>query len=144
MYQCSKKLVTYKEYSCFDHPDFLAHSMVTFDVCWGSLGTSIFGNSSSAANNTRSRLPSRLSFRLLWLWYKEIDIVKRCYRTNIDKGNKKLTKVLVLPAEMASLVMLNHLWLELLIDRFTKIMPKRLIQKLTINYLVTFLLLIMW
>ena len=42
--------------------------MFTSDVCWGSLGTSIFGNSSSAANNTRSRLPSRLSFRFLWLW----------------------------------------------------------------------------
>ena len=33
-----------------------------------SLGTNIFGNSSSAASNTRSRLPSRLSFRFLWLW----------------------------------------------------------------------------
>ena len=47
----------------FDHSDFLAHSMFTSDVCWGSLGTSIFGNSSSAANNTWSRLPSRLPFR---------------------------------------------------------------------------------
>ena len=28
-----------------------------FDVCWGSLGTSVFGNSSSAVNNTRSKLP---------------------------------------------------------------------------------------
>ena len=68
MYQCSKKLVKYKEYSCFDHSDFPAHSMFTFDVCWGSLGTSIFGNSSLAANNTQSRLPSRISFRFLWLW----------------------------------------------------------------------------
>ena len=68
MYQCSKKLVKYKEYSCFDHSDFPAHSMFTSDVCWGSLGTSIFGNSSSAANNTWSRLPSRLFFRFLWLW----------------------------------------------------------------------------
>ena len=67
MYECSKKLVTYKEYSCFDHSDFPAHSMFTSDVCWGSLGTSIFGNSSSVANHTRSRLPSRLSFRFLWL-----------------------------------------------------------------------------
>ena len=32
--------------------------MLTFDEFWGSLGTSIFGKSSSAANNTRSRLPS--------------------------------------------------------------------------------------
>ena len=70
MYQCSKKLVKYKEYSCFDHSDFPAHSMFTFDVCWGSLGTSIFGNSSSAANITRSKLPSRLSFRFFWLWLK--------------------------------------------------------------------------
>ena len=37
--------------------------MFIFDVCLGSLGISIFGNSSSAANNTQSRLPSRLSFR---------------------------------------------------------------------------------
>ena len=59
--QCSKNLFKYKEYSCFDHSDFPAHSMFTFDVCWGSLGTSIFGNSSSAANNTWSKLPSRLS-----------------------------------------------------------------------------------
>ena len=43
--------------------------MFTFDVCWGSLGTSIFGNSNSAANNTWFRLPSRLSFRFLWLWF---------------------------------------------------------------------------
>ena len=57
MCQCSKKLVKYKEHSCFDHSDKPAQSMVTLDVCWGSLGTSIFGNSSSAANDTPSRLP---------------------------------------------------------------------------------------
>ena len=28
MYQCSKKLATYKEYSCFDHSEFPAHSML--------------------------------------------------------------------------------------------------------------------
>ena len=39
MYQCSNKLVTYKEYSCFDHSDFPGHSMFTSDVCWDSLGT---------------------------------------------------------------------------------------------------------
>ena len=66
MYQDSKKVVAIKEYCCFDHSDFLAHSLFAFDVCWGSLGTSIFRNSSSAASNTRSRLPSRLSFRFLW------------------------------------------------------------------------------
>ena len=70
MYQCSKKLVTCKEYCCFDHSDFPAHSLFTSDVCWGSLGTSIFGNSNSAASSTRSRLPSRLSFRFLWLCSK--------------------------------------------------------------------------
>ena len=43
--------------------DFPADSVFTFDVCWSSLGTSIFGNSSSATNNTWCRLPSRLSFR---------------------------------------------------------------------------------
>ena len=62
-------------YSCFDHSDFPAHSMFTFDVCWDSLGTSIFGNSSSATNNIRSRLPSRLSFRFLWLWFVIVDFV---------------------------------------------------------------------
>ena len=46
---------------------FSAHSFFTFIVFWGRLGTSIFGNSSSAANNTRSRLPSRPSFCFLWL-----------------------------------------------------------------------------
>ena len=67
MYQCFKRLVTYKEYSCFDHSNFLAHSMFTSDVCWDSLGTSIFENSSLVTSNTRSRLPSRLSFRFLCL-----------------------------------------------------------------------------
>ena len=56
-----------EEYSCFD---FLAYPMFTFDVFWGSLGISIFGNSSSAANNTWSRLQSRLSFCFLWLWVR--------------------------------------------------------------------------
>ena len=41
--------------------------MFTFDEFWGSLGNSIFGNSSSAANNGQSRLPSRFSFPFLWL-----------------------------------------------------------------------------
>ena len=49
MYQCPKKLVKHKECSCFDHSQFPAHSMFISDVCWSSLGTSIFGNSSSAA-----------------------------------------------------------------------------------------------
>ena len=71
MYQCSKKLVTYKEYSFFGHSNFPAHSMFTFHVCWGSLATSIFENSSLVASNTLSRLPSRLSFCLLWLCYHE-------------------------------------------------------------------------
>ena len=47
---------------------------------WGSLGTSIFGNSNSAANNFRSRLPSRLSFRFLWLWF------------NLDTTGENITK----------------------------------------------------
>ena len=42
--------------------------MFTFDVCWGSLGSNIFENPSPAVSNTRSRLPSRLSCRFLWLW----------------------------------------------------------------------------
>ena len=56
---------SHKEYSCFK---FLVHSVFIF---WGSLGTSIFGNSSSTTNNTRSRLFSKISFRFLWLWYYE-------------------------------------------------------------------------
>ena len=44
--------------------DFMAYGY-TFDVFWSSLATSIFWNSSSATNNTRSRLPSRLSLRFL-------------------------------------------------------------------------------
>ena len=56
-----------KECSCFD---FLAHSLFTFDVFCGSLCTSIFGNSSLAANKTWSRMHSRLYFRFLWLWFK--------------------------------------------------------------------------
>ena len=68
MYQCSKKLVTCKEHCCFDNSEFPANLIFTSDVCWGSLGTSIFANSSSAASNTQSRPPSRLSFRFLWLW----------------------------------------------------------------------------
>ena len=46
MYQCSKKLVTYKEYCCFDHSDFPAHLMSTLingEVAWVlvSLGTQV-------------------------------------------------------------------------------------------------------
>ena len=67
MYQCSKRLVKYKDYSCFDDSDFPAHSVFTFDVCWGSLCTNVFGNPSSAVYNTRLRLLSRVSFRFLWL-----------------------------------------------------------------------------
>ena len=67
MYQCSKKLATCKEHCCFNYSDVPAHPMFTSDICWGSLGTSVFGNSSSVAINTQSRLPSRLSFRFLWL-----------------------------------------------------------------------------
>ena len=72
MYQCSKKLVKYKEYNCFDLSDFPPHWLFTVDVLWGSLSTSIFENSSSAASNTRSRLPFRLSFRFSWLCSNQI------------------------------------------------------------------------
>ena len=53
------------EYNCLDFP---ADSMFIFDIFWGSLGTSIIGDSSSPVSNTQSRLPSVLSFRFLWLW----------------------------------------------------------------------------
>ena len=76
MYQCSKKPVTYKEYCCFDHFHVPAHSLFTFDVSWDSLGTSIFGNSRPASSNAGSSLPSRLSFRFLWLcsyqWFSSL------------------------------------------------------------------------
>ena len=49
---------SHKDYSCFDFP---GHLMFTFDEFGGNLGTSIFGNLSSATNITRSILPSRLS-----------------------------------------------------------------------------------
>ena len=57
---------SHKEYSCFDFP---VHSIFTFDVLSGSLGTIIFGNSSSVASNTRSRLLFGLSLRFLSLWW---------------------------------------------------------------------------
>ena len=63
--QCIK-LVIYKEYSCFDHSDFPAHSLFTFDVCWGSLSTCIFGNSSSVANNIRSNTRSNTQSLDYW------------------------------------------------------------------------------
>ena len=34
MYQCSKKLVTYKECCCFEHSDFPAHSLMYAEVAW--------------------------------------------------------------------------------------------------------------
>ena len=43
----------------------------------GSPGTGIFGNSSSAANRTRSRLPSTLFFRFLGLCCKPAPPVRR-------------------------------------------------------------------
>ena len=55
---------SHKECSCFDFP---ANSTFIFDIFGGSLGTSIFENSSSAANDTQFTLPSRLSFRFLRL-----------------------------------------------------------------------------
>ena len=55
--------------------------MFPFDVFWGSLGTSIFGNSSSAANNTWIRLPSRLSLRFLWLCSKQL------FKAKISSGH---------------------------------------------------------
>ena len=94
MYQSSKRLVTYKEYSCFDYSDFPAHSVFTSDVCWDSLGTSIFGNSSSAACNTRSRLPSRLSFLFLWLWpNKEAAIQFSVLRSTLSTWNQPISTI---------------------------------------------------
>ena len=40
--------------------------MFTFDVFWNSLGSSNFGKSRLATNNTRYRLLSKLSFCYLW------------------------------------------------------------------------------
>ena len=94
MYQCSKKLATCKEHCCFDHSDFPTHSMFTSDVCWDSLGTSIFRNSSSAAGNTRSRLPSRLSFLFLWLWpNKEAAIQFSVLRSTLSTWNQPISTI---------------------------------------------------
>ena len=43
-----------------------AHSIFRSDVFWVNLGTSTFGNSSSAANNSWSRLALRLSSSFSW------------------------------------------------------------------------------
>ena len=68
----NNKMKIYQTPRNWSHPwvcsCFSALSMFTFDAFWGILGTSIFGNSSSAGNNTRARLPSRLSFCFFWLW----------------------------------------------------------------------------
>ena len=56
-YQNNKvKYISAPDYSRFDFP---ANSMFTFDVCWGSLVTSIFGNSSSASNEFRLNVSSK-------------------------------------------------------------------------------------
>ena len=68
--QCSKKLVKYKDTVVLTILTLQHIQCLYFDVCWGSLGTSIFGKSSLVAYNTLSKLPSRLSFRFLWLWKK--------------------------------------------------------------------------
>ena len=54
---------------------FPSTSVFTFYVFWGSLGTSIFGNSSSSTNDTRSRLTFRLSFHFLWLCSQEVPTI---------------------------------------------------------------------
>lgn len=51
---------SHKEYSFFCFP---THFMFTFNVFCGSLVNSIFRNSSSATNNARFSLHSKLSFR---------------------------------------------------------------------------------
>ena len=89
MYRCSEKLITCKEHCCFDHSDFPAHSVFTSDVSSGSLGTSIFGNSRSAAINTQSRLPSRLYFLFLWL-KKEKKETKKVNEKSKQSENLKM------------------------------------------------------
>ena len=66
---------SHKEYSCFD---FCAHPVLTFDKFRGSLGTSIFGNSGSATNNTQSRLPSITTFPFLMTMIWTTKIKKSC------------------------------------------------------------------
>ena len=76
IYDKYTKLVT-KFVQITSHLRFIIVIRNRYDVCWGTLGTSIFGNSSSVASNTRSRIPSRLSFRFLWLWlYQSLHILK--------------------------------------------------------------------
>ena len=68
---------------------FSTYSVFIFDEFWGSLGTSIFGNSSSTVNNTWSRLPSRLSFCFFWLWYFH-DIYKHSGQNQANKRSSVL------------------------------------------------------
>ena len=60
-------------------------SVFTFNAFWGSLGTSIFRNSSSATSNTRARLSYKLSFHFLWLWFPvfrtRIYLVEHCFKS---------------------------------------------------------------
>lgn len=51
---------------------FSTHSVLPFDVFWFSLGTNIFGKSSSAPNNTRFRQPNEAIFLFLMVMFKEI------------------------------------------------------------------------
>ena len=74
------KYTKFYKYSCFD---FMAHSIFTFDEFWERLSTSIFRKSSSAVINTRPRLPSRPSFRFLWLKIKVICIMNSLLICNL-------------------------------------------------------------
>ena len=78
--------------------------MFTFHIFWDSLGTSILRNSISAANNIQTRIPSRLSFRLLWLWYFNWD------STQVDKVSFPKTPILKLPSLFHTEIRIPLLW----------------------------------
>ena len=103
MYQCSKKLVTLNDavvltILTFEHIQCL-HLMYA-EVAW------ILGNPSSVANNTRYRLPSRLSFRFLWLW---LHLKHRYLQTDATGRNTMYTNDFQMCFICLSLrFMLNH------------------------------------
>ena len=90
-------------HSCFDFP---LHSVFTFDVFWGSLDTSIFRNSSSAAYNTRSRLTSRLSSPFLMTMFKffKCDNKNYCQTIKFQLHSLKVGKIVEKCMEMSLLL----------------------------------------
>ena len=67
--------------------------MCTFDVFRDGYATSTLGSSSSASNNTQSRLPSRLFFHFVWLWWYLKDTFTLCFCELSQKNFQRNTGV---------------------------------------------------